>query len=115
MTITTTDTRPVHTSESSSSAPSPDDGHRRSALVWAAIAAAVVAVAILAVVTLTGGDDATPISVPPFNPQAEQMEREAHLEGNEQTYRNGAPVAGETGAAAPSDDVVPGSRRMPIG
>jgi hypothetical protein len=59
---------------------------RRAALAWAAIVAACIAVAALAVATFTGGDDKVDIPATRLDPQAEQYERDAHLEGQAKTH-----------------------------
>jgi hypothetical protein len=64
----------------------PPSGPRRAALAWAAIIAACIAVAALAAATFTGGDDKVDIPATRLDPQAEQYERQAHLEGQAKTY-----------------------------
>jgi hypothetical protein len=91
---------------------------RRGILGWSAAAAACVAAAALAVVTFAG-NDAPDHNAPPFNPRIEQIEREAHLEGNARTYGGlnaPAPAAGTdvTDTDPSNDEFVPGSRRMPM-
>jgi hypothetical protein len=91
---------------------------RRGILGWLAVAAACVAATALAVAAFAG-DDAPDHNAPPFNPQIEQIEREAHLEGNARTYGGDnapAPAAGTdvTDTDPSNDEFVPGSRRMPM-
>lgn len=89
---------------------------RRGALTWVAVIGACIAVVVLAVVTLTGGNNDRDFPAPPFNPRAEQYERQAHLDGLARTY--GRPPAE---SPAPTDDtdtpgepeILPGSRHMP--
>ena len=69
----------------------------RGVLTWAVVTGASVAVAALAVVTLTGGDDDSDMPATRFDPQAEQLEREAHLEGQARTY-------GQDGGSAPPSE-----------
>ena len=66
----------------------------RGLLTWAIVTGASVAVAALAVVTLTGVDDDSDLPATRFAPQVEQLEREAHLEGQARTY-------GPNGGSAP--------------
>jgi hypothetical protein len=77
----------------------PPSRARRTALVWPAIIAACIAVAALAVATFTGGDDNVDIRVRRLAAQAEQHERDAHLEGQARTYGrdNAAPAQSEAG------------------
>ena len=63
----------------------PPSTSRRSALGWIAVALAGIAVAALAFATFTGGDDRD-IPAQGFYPEAEQYEREAHLEGQARTH-----------------------------
>lgn len=69
----------------------------RGVLTWAVVTGASVAVAALAVVTLTGGDDDSDMPATRFDPQAEQLEREAHIEGQARTY-------GPDGGSAPPSE-----------
>jgi hypothetical protein len=64
----------------------PPSTSRRAALAWAAMIAACIAVAALAVATFTGGDDDADIPATRLDSQAEQHERQAHLEGQAKTY-----------------------------
>jgi hypothetical protein len=66
-------------------------------LVWAAIVAAGIAVAALAVTSFTGGDDDSDIRAWRLAERAEQVEREAHLEGQAKTYggRHDSPNASD--------------------
>ncbi len=57
----------------------------RAILGWVAVALAGLAVAGLAFATFTGGDESD-IPAQGFYPEAEQIEREAHLEGQARTY-----------------------------
>jgi hypothetical protein len=80
------------------SAPEPPPPPRaRGVLTWAVVTGASVAVAALAIVTLTGVDDDSEMPATRFNPQAEQLEREAHLEGQARTY-------GPDGGSAPPSE-----------
>jgi hypothetical protein len=92
---------------------SPPEAHppstsRGAALGWIAVILAGIVVATLAVATFTGGDDSTEVPAIPFNPQAEQWEREAHLEGNARTHSRAA-----TARDAYDGEFLPGSRHMP--
>lgn len=58
----------------------------RGMLTWAIVTGASVAVAALALVTLARVDDDSVMPATRFDPQAEQLEREAHLEGQARTY-----------------------------
>jgi hypothetical protein len=60
--------------------------HRRAAFGWAAIITASIAVAALAVAAFTGGDDKVHIPATRVDPQAEQYELDAHLEGQAKTH-----------------------------
>jgi hypothetical protein len=79
----------------------------RLSLGWIALTLATIAVAALAFATFTGGDDRD-IPAQGFYPQAEQWEREAHLEGNARTYGRAA-----TARDAYDGEFLPGSRHVP--
>jgi hypothetical protein len=64
----------------------PPSRARRAALTSAATVAAATAVVALAVATFTGGDDNVDIRARRLAAQAEQHEREAHLEGQAKTH-----------------------------
>ena len=86
-----TDTIPVENGTATREATRPPKARppstsRRPALAWAAIVAACIAVAALVVATFTGGDDDADIPATRFAPQAEQYERDAHLEGQAKTH-----------------------------
>jgi hypothetical protein len=88
---TNTDTIPVANGTATRETPRPPKARppsrtRRAALTWAAIVAASMAVAALAVATFTGSDDNVHTPATRFDPQAEQYERDAHLEGQAKTY-----------------------------
>jgi hypothetical protein len=70
---------------------------RRGALTWVAVIGACSAVVALAVITLTGGNDDRDFPTPRFDPQAEQYERQAHLDGQARTYGQ------DRGASTPSE------------
>jgi hypothetical protein len=55
-------------------------------LVWAAIIAAGIAAAALVVTSFVGGNDGSDIRAWRLAARAEQSEREAHLEGQAETY-----------------------------
>jgi hypothetical protein len=88
----------------------PPSTSRRAVIGWIAVLLAAIAVAVLVFATFTGGDDSEVPAIP-FDPQVEQWEREAHLEGNARTHGTGADTGGEP---ASTDEVVPGSRHMPL-
>jgi hypothetical protein len=90
-----TDTLPAETSTTTREAHRPPKA-RRGALTWAAVIGAGIAVVALAVATLTGSDDGD-IPTTRVDPQAEQYERQAHLDGQATTYGRGS------GAATPSE------------
>jgi hypothetical protein len=69
---------------------------RRTAVTWVAIIGTGMTVAALAVATFTGGDD-TDIPATRLTPQAEQYERQAHLDGQAKTYGR------DSGATNPSE------------
>jgi hypothetical protein len=79
--------------------PLPPPKSQRGALTWAAVIGACSAVVALAVITLTGGNDDRDFPTPRFDPQAEQYERQAHLDGLAHTYEqdHGAVTPSETG------------------
>ena len=90
-----TDTLPAETSTTAREAHRPPKV-RRGALTWAAVIGVCIAVVALAVATLTGGDDGRDIPTPRLDPQAEQYERQAHLDGQARTYGH------DNGAITPS-------------
>jgi hypothetical protein len=86
-----TDTIPVESGTATSETPRPPKGRtpsrtRRAALTWAAVVVAGMAVVALAVATFAGGDDNLDIPATRLDPRAEQLERDAHLEGQARTY-----------------------------
>jgi hypothetical protein len=88
---TDTDTIPVENDTATREATHPPRARppsrpRRAWLGWAAIVTASIAVAALAVATFTGGDDDADIPATRLDSQAEQHERQAHLEGQAKTY-----------------------------
>jgi hypothetical protein len=98
----------------------PPSRPRQAALAWAAIIAACVAVAALAVATFTGGDDKVDIPATRLDPQAEQYEWDAHLEGQAKTHgRDNGSTDNQAESNSTDDDpyddgFVPGSRHMPM-
>jgi hypothetical protein len=91
---------------------------RRAALAWAAIVAACIAVAALAVATFTGGDDKVDIPATRLDPQAEQYERDAHLEGQAKTHggdrgSDNQAESNSTDSDPYDDEFLPGSRHVP--
>jgi hypothetical protein len=59
----------------------------RALLAWLAVVAGAIAVAALAVATFTGGDDDPEVRTKArLATQAEQYERQAHIEGQAHTY-----------------------------
>lgn len=86
-----TDTIPVESGTATRETTRPPKGRppsrtRRAALTWAAVVAAGTAVVALAVATFAGGDDNLDIPATRLDPRAEQLERDAHLEGQARTY-----------------------------
>jgi hypothetical protein len=49
-----------------------------------------------------------------LDPQAEQVDREAHLEGQARTYGNADTTNDRQPGEPSTDDFLPGSRRVPI-
>jgi hypothetical protein len=122
---TNTDTIPVEkdtaTRETTRAPKSrPPSRSRRAALVWPAIIAACIAVVGLAVATFTGGDDKVDIPATRFDPQAEQYEWDAHLEGQAKTHggdngsTNNQAESNSTDDDPYDDGFVTGSRHMPM-
>jgi hypothetical protein len=127
---TNTDTIPVENDTATHEATRPPRARppsrpRRAALGWAAIITASIAVAALAVATFTGGSDNADSPAMRLDPQAEQSEREGHLDGQAKTYGGdrgstnpieaGNPAAQNNSTDDPHDDqFVPGSRHMPM-
>jgi hypothetical protein len=72
----------------------PPSGSRSMVFAWVGVLAAGAAVAGLAVATFTGGDDDA--RARRLATQAEEYERQAHLEGQAQTY-------GDRGSTNPSE------------
>jgi hypothetical protein len=108
MTATTdTLTRPAESTGSPEAHP-PSMG-RRVALGWIAVVLAGVVVAALTFATFTGGGD---IPAQGFYPEAEQYEREAHLEGNARTHSRVAATGGDPAAGA-DEEFLAGSRHVP--
>jgi len=113
MTATTdTLTRPAETIGSPEA--QPPSNTRRSGFAWIAVALAGIAVAALAFATFTGGDDGD-IPAQGFYPEAEQYEREAHLEGQARTHAG--PTSAGPGVSPEGDssdgDFLPDSRHVP--
>jgi hypothetical protein len=111
-----TDTLPGETG--AQEAPSPPQGRprtraRRAVSAWAAIVAACVAAACLAVVVHNDGGDDTDFPATRLASQAEQVDREAHLEGQARTYGDADTTNDRQSGEPSTDDFVPGSRRMP--
>ncbi len=63
---------------------------------------------------------ATEVPASSFDPQVEQWEREAQLEGNARTHSTGSATSGDPAGKGSSatdagdDEFVPGSRHMPL-
>ncbi|HYZ97723.1 MAG TPA: hypothetical protein VE575_03160 [Acidimicrobiales bacterium] len=101
-------------------APKPS-GSRRVLVAWAAVVAACVAVAALAFAVLRGDDDDADFPATRLLPESEQVDRDAHLEGQQRTY--GGSTRTDDNEIPPdyilrphgqaNEDFVPGSRRMP--
>ena len=114
-----TETIPVESGTAVAEATHPPSGARRVGGVWAAIVAACIVVAALAFATFSGGDDSVEVPAVPFNPQVEQWEREAHLQGNARTYSSAAatssdPAGTDSSAGDANDDeFLPDSRHVP--
>jgi hypothetical protein len=89
----------------------PPSTSRRFALAWIAVGLAGIAVAAIAFATFTGGDDPN-IPAQGFYPEAENYEREAHLEGNARTHSRAAATSGDPAAGA-DEEFLPGSRHVP--
>jgi hypothetical protein len=116
-----TDTIPVENGTATREATRPPKARpasrtRRAALTWAAIVGACLAVVALAVTTFIGGDDNVDIPATRVDPRAEQLEREAHLEGQARTHGGRDDSANnQSESSDPHDDeFVPGSRHMPM-
>ena len=110
MTATTdTLTRPAETIGSPEA--QPPSNTRRSGFAWTAVALAGIAVAALAFATFTGGDNGD-IPAQGFYPEAEQYEREAHLEGQARTH-SGVVATSDDPAAGADEEFLPGSRHVP--
>ena len=92
----------------------PPSTSRHSALAWIALGLAGIAVAALAFATFTGGDDGD-IPAQGFYPEAEQYEREAHLEGQARTHAG--PTSAGPGVSPEGDssdgEFLPDSRHVP--
>jgi hypothetical protein len=76
-----------------------------------------MAVVALAVAIVIGGDDNVDIPTTRLDPRAEQLEREAHLEGQAKTHggRNDSANNNQSESSDRHDDeFVPGSRHMPM-
>jgi hypothetical protein len=121
----------------SNPAEKPPVRRRRSALAWIAVAVALLAVVVLAFATLAGGSSDEP-ELPSWrdSAKAEEIERQAHLDGQARTYggaeestaSNRASQAAEAeryielqqnraasnSTESSTDEFVPGSRRMPL-
>jgi hypothetical protein len=107
-----TDTLPVEAGPATREASRPPRA-RRGALTWAAVIGAGIAVGALAVATLRGGDDDGDVPATRFNPQAEAIERQAHLDGQATTYGSHPADTLAPATTAPEPEFVPGSRHMP--
>ena len=87
---------------------------RRPILGWVAVGLAGLAVAGLAFVTFSGGGES---DIPPqgFYPEAEAIEREAHLEGQARTHLGdqGTPPATDAPEGPADSGFLPGSRHVP--
>ena len=92
----------------------PPSTSRRFALGWIAVALAGIAVAALAFATFTGGDDRD-IPAQGFYPEAEQYEREAHLEGQARTHTGATSTspAGSPEGDSSDGEFLPDSRHVP--
>jgi hypothetical protein len=102
------------TGESNSNpAEKPPVPSRRPALAWIAVVGACLAVVGLGLVTLGGGSSNDESDLPSWrdSARAEEIERQAHLDGQARTYRGAETPASEQGDG---DGFVPGSRRMPV-
>jgi hypothetical protein len=102
-------TRPAETAGSPEA--QPPSTSRRVTFGWIAVALAGIAVAALAFATFTGGDDRD-IPAQGFYPEAEQYEREAHLEGQARTHSGVVATSGDPAAGA-DEEFLPGSRHVP--
>src|SRR5215207_6831055 len=85
------DTLTAEISTTAPEAPRPP-GAARGAVTWVAVIAACVAVVAFALVTFIGGDDDSDVPTTRLDPQAEQQERQAHLDGQANTHGAGAGV-----------------------
>jgi hypothetical protein len=99
--------------------PSPPEAHphstsRRAALGWLAVILVGIVIAALAFATFTGGDDRD-IPAQGFYPEAEQFEREAHLEGQARTHTGATSTspAGSPEADSSDGEFLPHSRHVP--
>lgn len=98
----------------------PTKEHRRDMGSWAVVFAAFLAVVVLAIAAWAGGAGEQGARTTPINPNAERIEREAHLDGQERTYRPDPRVltdawerAARSAAAEIEPELLPGSRRVP--
>jgi hypothetical protein len=118
MTATTdTLTRPGETAGGETTGPPeahPPSTNRRITLGWIAVVLAGVALAALAFATFTGGDDRD-IPAQGFYPEAEQYEREAHLEGQARTHTGATSPspAGSPEGDSSDGEFLPDSRHVP--
>ena len=120
---TITQTSPVDKDTASDGASRPPESRppgrsHGTAAAWIAVVVACILVVVLAVAAFTGGDDNVGTRTTSIDPQAEEHEREAHLEGQANTYGGdrGAGDPAEPGTTDPSaadDEFVPGTRHMP--
>jgi hypothetical protein len=112
-----TGTLPGETGTASQEAPSPPKGGPRSrtrSAVLALVTSVAACVAAAALVVLTDGGDDTDFPATRLAPHADQVDREAHLEGQARTH-GGARTTNDRQPGEPStDDFLPGSRRVPI-
>jgi hypothetical protein len=79
---------------------------RHALVAWAAVLVACIAVAAFAVATLTGGDDSDVPSTRP-TPESEQVDRQAHLEGQARTRGLNRDTGGTTDEGETDLDVGP--------
>lgn len=94
--------------------------HRRERASWAVVFAAFFAVVVLAIAAWIGGASDQGARTTPIDPRAERVERAAHLDGQDRTYRSDHPVltdawerAARSAASKAEPSFVPGSRHVP--
>ena len=83
---------------------------RRAGRVWIAGSLVAIVVAMLVSTLFTGGGSSAEPAFP-FNPQAEQWKREAHLANNARLYRR---LVAELDDPAGDEWFVLGSRHLPV-